>query len=214
MRQRIVVIGAGGFGREALDVIEAMNRGSANPVFEVVGVVDDQPSSQAVERLADRKVPLLGSIDQWLESPVGDCYVIGVGSPQARARIAARFEDLSLAAAVLIHPAATVGSRPWIGSGSVICGGAQVSTNVRLGRHAHVNPNATIGHDAVVGDFVSINPAATVSGDVTIGRESLVGAGSVVLQGLTIGEGCTIGASACVTREVFVGATVRGVPAR
>ena len=54
-----------------------------------------------------------------------------------------------------------------------------------LGRHVHVNPNATIGHDAVLGAFVSVNPGAVVSGEVVVGEGTLLGASSTILQGLT-----------------------------
>ena len=97
--------------------------------------------------------------------------------------------------------------------GVVVCGGgAHVSTNVRLGRHVHVNPNATIGHDSILESFVSVNPAAIISGDVHVRSRTLIGAGAIVLQGLSIGAGTTVGAGAVVTRTVPDGVVVKGVP--
>jgi sugar O-acyltransferase (sialic acid O-acetyltransferase NeuD family) len=208
----IVVVGAGGFGRESLDVIEAIN--AATPTWELVGVVDDAPAAIQVERLADRRIQHLGGLDALLHAQTPIDYVVGIGSPRIRERVAARLDAAGFAAATLVHPAASVGSCTELEEGVVVCGGAQISTNVRLGKHVHVNPNATIGHDARLDGFVSINPAAVVSGEVEIGSGTLIGAAAVVLQNLTIGADAVVGAAACVTRNVPPGATVKGVPAR
>lgn len=214
MTVKVVVVGAGGFGREALDVIEAVNGAATSPFFEVLGVLDSGPSEMNLTRLAARGIRFLGDEDAWLGSGSKAQYLIGIGSPTIRQRIDEKFVAAGLAAATVVHPSATVGTQVELAAGVVICGGAQVSTNVTLGRHVHVNPNATIGHDSRLGEFVSINPAATVSGEVTIGDRVLVGVGSVILQGLSIGADSVIGASACVVCDLPNGVVVKGVPAR
>jgi sugar O-acyltransferase (sialic acid O-acetyltransferase NeuD family) len=209
----LVVVGAGGFGREVLDVVEAINRGASPPLFDLLGVLDARPSDLNLTRLSEREVEYLGSESDWLASGNAASYIIAIGAPRARASVQAAFLKAGLSAATLVHPDAVLGSQVTVGEGSVICGGVQISTNVTLGHHVHVNPNATIGHDAVLADFVSVNPGATVSGEVNIGALSLVGAGSVILQGLSVGESAVVGASACVVRDVPAGRTVMGVPA-
>lgn len=213
MTDDLVVIGAGGFGRETLDVIEAINAVAAEPVWRVLGVLDDGPAELQLERLRARGYAHLGSLDEADRHPDAH-FVVAIGSPAARLRIAADAEARGLRAATLIHPAAVIGSQAVISAGTVICAGAQVSTNVHLGSHVHLNPGAIVGHDARLEDCASVNPGAIVSGEVRICSRALIGAGAVVLQGLTVGEGATVGASACVTRDIPPGATVKGVPAR
>jgi len=212
--QAVVVIGAGGFGRETLDVIEAVNRAATRPIFEIVGVVDDAPSALDQERLAARGIAWIGTIHAWLAEKTTAQFLIGIGNPIVRTAIDARLISAGRVAATVIHPNATIGSRSVIGAGTIVCSGAEISTNVTLGANAHINPNATVGHDTVLADCVSINPGAVVSGDVSIGPQTLIGAAAVILQGLSVGTRCVVGASACVTRDVADESTIKGVPAR
>lgn len=212
-----VLIGAGGFGRETLDVVEANN---ASPLIKdeakirILGVVDDSPSNVNVERLSQRGYKHLGSIDYLIDEFEPRHFIIGIGAPKIKQIVSKRFEDAGWIPLTLIHPSAVIGSVESIGLGTIICGGVQLSTNTRLGRHIHLNPNATIGHDTVLEDFVSVNPGAVVSGEVHIGPFTLVGAGSVILQQLTIGANALVGAGACVTRTVPDSTIVVGIPAR
>lgn len=213
MSRDVVVVGAGGFGRETLDVVEAAIRAGVG--FRLLGVVDSNPSDANLGRLRDRNVPYLGSEDGWLnEGRTRVAYLVGVGSTAARERVVRRFDGAGLDPISVIHPAAVVGTRSAIGAGTVICAGVQMSTNVTTGRHVHVNPGAIVGHDATLEDYVSVNPAAVVSGEVSVGRGALIGAGAVILQGLRVGAGAIVGAAACVVHDVGAGAVVKGVPAR
>lgn len=210
----LVVVGAGGFGRETIDVVDAIN--TARPgSLQVLGVVDDSPSALNLRRLAARGLVHLGSVDIWLEE--GDQqanYVIAVGDPAVRRKLAEKFDAAGRRATTLVHPSAIIGSLCIMGFGTVICAGVQISTNVSLGAHVHLNPSVTIGHDTVLRQFVSVNPAATVSGECVVGEGALLGAASVVLQQLTLGAGAVVGAAACVVRDVAEHTVVRGVPAR
>jgi sugar O-acyltransferase (sialic acid O-acetyltransferase NeuD family) len=214
MPTEVVVVGAGGFGRETLDVIEAHNAGASPDQVIVIGVVDDNPSEINLDRLQARGYRHLGGVSHVLETVPAAGYVLGVGNSAGRRNLSAAFDLKGWAAVTVVHPAAVLGSRSRIADGAVICGGVQLSTNTLVGNHVHLNPNATVGHDTVLEDFVSVNPAATISGQVTVGAGALVGAGAVILQGLSVGADSVVGAGACVTRSVAPNTTVVGVPAR
>lgn len=206
----VVVVGASGFGRECLDVLEAMIASGA--AIELVGVVDDGPSDVNLQRLRARRVEYLGSIASWLAHRGNERYVLGIGNPAVRSEIVATLDLAGARAASAVHPSAQFGAETVPAEGLVVCAGATLSTNVRLGRHVHINPNATIGHDAELRDFVSINPAAVISGDVRVDAGTLVGASATILQGLSVGKGTIVGAGSVVTKNVPAGVVVKGVP--
>ena len=210
----LVVVGAGGFGRETLDVVAALNAQNKRPVFELLGVIDADPSELNLDRLRALNVAFLGTEAEWIAQGKSAEFVVAIGSPKVREKVARFFREAGYSAATIVHPSAGIGAATNIGAGSIVCAGAQISTNVRVGEHVHINPNATIGHDTILANFVSVNPAAVVSGDVTVDSQVLIGAGAVVLQGLAVGTGSTIGAAACVVRDVPATTTVKGVPAQ
>ena len=212
--QALVVVGAGGFGREVIDVVDAINGAAPAPEWELCGVADDMPSRANLERLSRRGAAYLGTVEELLSRAEPAHYVIGIGSPDVRRSIAERFDQAGWSAATLIHPSATWGFDVRVGEGSVICAGVRLTTNIGLGRHVHLNPNVTVGHDTELGDFVSMNPARSVSGDCTIEDDVLIGVGAVVLNQLRVCAGAVVGGNACVVKDVLPGATVKGVPAR
>lgn len=205
----LVIVGAGGFGRETVDVVRAIN--SVTPTWRLLGVVDDTPSQVNLARLRALDVAHLGALSV---TPTGTAVAVGVGSPRARSAIVSALSLPDHHFPALIHPTAIVGSQFHHGAGLIVLGGVSIGTNVRLGHHVHLNGHAVLGHDAVCDDFVSINPNATLSGECTVGTHTLVGANSTVLQQLTLGAGVTVGAGACVTHSVTDDSTVVGVPAR
>lgn len=207
--KNVIVVGAGGFGREILDILREQNR-------SVTGVVDDSPSPANLALLQAQDVPWLGTVDELIAdyAPSELEYLIGIGSGNARESIDRRLTSAGFDAARAIHPTATWGFGVTFAPGAVVCAGTRLTTNIQVGRHVHLNLNVTVGHDTVLGDYTSVNPGAAVSGSVTVEKGVLIGANAFVLQGLTLGEASIVGASSAVVRTVESRTTVAGVPAR
>lgn len=202
------MVGAGGLGREMLDVIEAMIE--AGHALEFLGFADDGDVDE--ERLARRGAALLGPVSA--VSTLGAAYAIGIGDGAARQRIDEALSAAGCEAATLMHPMATVGGDCRIGAGCLLAAGSRVTTNITLGRHVQLHVNTTVGHDTTLGDFVTVLPGATVSGGVELGLGATVGTGANILPGVVVGDGAVVGAGAVVVDDVAAGITVVGVPAR
>ncbi|MEO8692710.1 MAG: NeuD/PglB/VioB family sugar acetyltransferase [Acidimicrobiales bacterium] len=206
----LVIIGAGGHGRETLDIVQAINARAAT--FEFLGFVDERTDNESL--VAARGSHILGPLASLRDREQQIRYVIGIGVSSHRRQIDRQLTEWGFEAAVLVHPDATLGAFVALGPGVVIAAGARITTNVTLGRHAHVNVNASVSHDCRIADYVTVSPGVTVSGNVSIGEGTLVGAGSTVIQNLSIGAWVTVGAGAVVVTDLPDAVTAVGIPAR
>ncbi|MEO5838823.1 MAG: acetyltransferase [Acidimicrobiales bacterium] len=206
----LVIIGTGGHGRETLDIVDAINARSAT--FEFLGFVDEQRDNESL--VAARGAHIVGPLTSLRDHEKHIRYVIGIGVSAARRQIDRQLTDWGFEAAILVHPDATLGAVVELGAGVVIAAGARITTNVTLGRHAHVNVNASVSHDCRVADYVTISPGVTVCGNVAIGEGTLIGAGSTVIQNLSIGAWTTVAAGAVVVTDLPDAVTAVGIPAR
>lgn len=207
--ERLVVIGAGGMGRCALDVIDEMNRAGAR--FEVVGVLDDGHPDEIL--LKARDVEYLGPVAAIHDLPPDVGYVIGIGSTRAKRAIDAALMSTGRPSPILVHPNVHAGFDVEFSPGAIICSHVSIENHIRLGRHAHVNQNSTVGHDTVIGDYCTVSPLVAVSGNVTMSEAVFVGTGAAIRQGTNLHRCSTVGMSACVLGDVEADATVVGVPA-
>lgn len=188
---RIVIYGAGGFGREVLTAARAM--------------------PEAI--LADDRLTGPGIIKT---SQIGnDPAVIAIADGAVRKRIAGTIQR----AGRVIAPTAVIGADVGIGEGAIICDFAMVTASARIGRHFHANIYSYVAHDCVIGDFVTFAPKVCCNGNVHIEDDVYVGTGAIIRNGtpdrpIVIGRGAVIGMGAVITRSVPAGATMVGNPAR
>ena len=209
MADDLVIVGAGGHGRETLDIVEAMNEAGTGQ-WNFLGFVDDGEVRE--DRLARRG----GRGRRGSRSSTREAvrYVIGIGDPATRETVAERMTLAGFVPATLVHPEASVGSDVRMAEGVVLAAGAQVTTNVSLERHSQLNVGAVVSHDCEVGAFVTFSPGTLVNGECRVGDRAFFGTGAIVTPGLRVGADAKVGAGAVVLEDVPEGATVVGVPAR
>jgi sugar O-acyltransferase (sialic acid O-acetyltransferase NeuD family) len=208
-REQVVILGAGGFGRNILDVLDALNR--QRPRYRVLGFLD--PDEHALP-VTNRPGGTVIGTDEDLAG-LDARFAISVASTKVRRELdRAAVRAGKHAVNALVHPTCSIGADVDVGAGTVLTAGVRVASNVVMGRHSHVNFNSTIGHDAVLGDFVTVFPQVAISGYATLEQGVTMGTGSAVIPGVRIGAGAIVGAGAVVVRDVPPHVTVVGVPAR
>ena len=207
-RERIAIIGAGGFAREVRWLLAEVGG------FDFVGyLVSD------LEALGphDSKDEVLGDFN-WLRANPRrvESLALGIGNPTPRRDIgrslAGEFPDLEWPA--LVHPSVVYDNSCTFGKGVLVCAGVVATVNVRIDDFAMVNLSCTLGHEARIGQASVLNPTVNISGGVAVGPEALIGTGAQILQYVSIGEAAVVGAGAVVTKDVAGNTTVVGVPAK
>ena len=201
MSKDIIVIGAGGFGREALWTIERINE--KEPVWNILGFADDDP------KLAGRSVegyPVLGSIEQADKDYPGAAVFIALGDNALRESVYRRLRGHDFP--ILVDPTADVAATADIRHGTFIGPRAVVSVGTRLGKFVIVNARAGVGHDSALDDFSQVCPGASLSGHTTVGKAVFIGTNACTVPGITLGAQAKVAAGTPVYASVAEGATV------
>lgn len=207
----LLLIGAGGFARETVELVRAINRRA--PTWELLGLLDDDPELRGHELLG---VPVLGPCSAASEHPEA-ALVACVASPDEplrRLRLIGRLGLPLERFATLVHPTAVVAESATIGPGSVLHAHTVLTAEVSIGWHVAVMPHVVLTHDDAVGDGVTFGAGARVAGAVRIEAGAYIGAGALLRERITVGAGATIGMGAVVTRPVPAGEVWHGSPAR
>jgi sugar O-acyltransferase (sialic acid O-acetyltransferase NeuD family) len=207
----LLIVGAGGFGREAAEAVAAVN--DDIPTYELLGFLDDNPDAAGTEV---EGIPVLGPISSVADHPTA-LVVVSTGHPGfyfSRRRIVARLGLPAERYATIIHPLASIGRSVEVGRGTVFLAGAVATAGVRIGAHVAVMPGAVFTHDDVVGDYATFGSGARLAGRVTVGEGAYVGSGALIRESLSVGAWALIGLGSVVLEDVPVAEVWVGVPAR
>ena len=203
MTRDIIIVGAGGWGRETAWILERINAAAPDPAWRILGYADDDPAKAG---LSIEGYPVVGSVDRASKDHPGASIVVAVGDNAARESIYRRLRGHDFP--VVADPTAVVAPTAEIRHGVFIGPMAVVAAGAEIGKFAIVNTHAGVGHDAKMGDFSQLCPGAALSGHSTIGERALMGTNSCTCPGVTVGAGAKIAAGMPVYADVPDGATV------
>lgn len=202
----IIIVGAGGFGREVYFLIKWIN--DIKPTWNIKGFINDVPVDLNSK---DITVPILGTIRDWV--PTQDVvFAMGIASPAGKEKVAKILKGRGARFATLVSPEVLICPTAQLGEGTVITVPSIIGDSVRIGCFVNV-AGSMIGQDAVIGDFSTTTGYANIT-NAKLGKRVFVGSHAVILNGRKVGDDAFVGACSCVVRNVPAGATVFGNPAK
>ena len=227
--KNLLIIGAGGFGREVLNWVLDHSRNNLD--WKVGGFLDSR--SSALDGFATESqglpnaVPYLPEVHKHFSRAFGivgdpmtyipgpeDVFLCALGDPAERRRYAKPILDKGGYFMVLVHPHALVSTFSTLGRGSIIGPFASVSPDAHIGEFVTVNSYTGIAHDARIGDWCEIDGHCLIAGRAQIGTGARIHGGAVITPDARVGDEAVVGAGSVVFGRVPAGVTVIGNPAK
>lgn len=205
----IVIVGAGGFGREVKTLIDDINR--QEPTYKFRGYYDDGYKAKTLINGFE----VLGGVSDLNKIASKLNVAIAVGNPRVKKSIVERLTNMNLSFPILIHPSVLKSQdQITIGNGSIICAGNILTCNIKIEDFVILNLMCTVGHDVTIKRYSSFMPSVNISGEVQIQEGVYVGTGAKIINQLKIGENTIIGAGAVVSKSLPANCTAVGIPAK
>ena len=156
MQEKLLLVGAGGFGRMAAE--QAMLQ------YDCAFVDDGQ--SVGVEICG---IPVVGGLADLPELRKGyDLLVVGIGNNQFRAQVYEKAEALGFAFPNIVAPSAYVSPYAKLGCGCVVLQNACVQNGASVGDGVLLNAGTEVHCDATVGNFARIGSNCTICNKATV----------------------------------------------
>lgn len=203
----LIIVGAGGFGREILEVIKHINR--EKPTYNILGFInDDLTSLDAYE--VSKEYKILGTIKDW--QPTGnEVYAMGITSPAGKKKVAELLKARGAQFETIISPRVFMADYVTMGEGVVITA-FSVQENAKIGNFVTI-AGSVVGGTCEIGDYTTTTAFANLTNS-KIGSGVFVGSHAVILNNLKIGDNSMICAGSIVFNNIKPGTKVWGSPAK
>src|SRR5258708_4185222 len=147
--KKLLIAGAGGFGREVLFWAEEIPPKMRE--WEVAGFLDDD--ADALKGFAYSH-KILGPLRGYQPKP-DELVLLTLSEPRLKLKMASMLKEAGARFASLVHPTARIGPTVTLGQGCIICPHVCIPCDAQIGDFVHINSNTTVAHDTVIGGGTS-----------------------------------------------------------
>ena len=157
MKENLLILGAGQYGKVALDIARAMN------------------SFDRIDFLDDEKDVAIGSFQDYQK--FADTHrnaVVAIGNPSDRIQWLEALKESGFVPAKLIHPTAVISSAASLEAGTIVEPMVVVHPGAVVGKGCILSAGAVVNHDSVVEEGCHVGCNASIASDATLPRFSKV----------------------------------------
>ena len=205
--KELIIVGAGGCGREVLQWAKDINQDSEQWIIK--GFIDDNLNALEKKDCSHR---VIGTIKDWVPSS-NEVFTCCLGSPTAKYTVIELLKRKGAVFTNIIHPNTIIADTAIIGEGVIIYPNAFISCNTKIGSFVTLLMSA-LGHDAVVGDYTTISAFCDITGYVNVGKSVFMGSHVTIIPNMAIGDGAYLGAGSVVVTPIKPNTKVMGNPAK
>jgi sugar O-acyltransferase (sialic acid O-acetyltransferase NeuD family) len=202
---KIVIVGAGGNGRDVLWTLKDLKK------FNVIGFIEEN------KELWGKKIhniPVLGG-DNWFDENSEKIQVVITPSdPKDREKTYEKIKNKNIEFPNIIHPSVIMSDSVTLSQGIVIQAGCLLAADAKISEFALINLDCTVGHDTQIKKFVTISPGCHIAGNNIIQKNAYLGSGVVTKEKISIGSNSVIGAGSVIINDIRENSLAVGIPAK
>ena len=203
----LAIYGAGGLGREVLELARIINRSEKRwdrLVFIDDGNVEAIVSGCEVYSYESAREEFKTNLE----------VIVGIGEPLTRKMIYEKLNKDCITTPNLIHPDVYIPESAKIGFGVIIQIGCFISCNVLINNYTYIHPHCNIGHDDILDEGCMISGFCNIGGEVKIGKWTYLGLSTAIKQTVKVGDYSIIGMGSVVLKDIPDEMIALGNPAR
>lgn len=204
----LYIVGAGGMGRELLNIILDIHK-TKGERWRLMGFLDD---TEHPLKDKDCDLTVVGSIQNYYPKN-NDALAMGIADPEAKRKISGLLKARGAHFETIVSPGVNGGRHNEVGEGVVFYPGFAMTVNCKIGNFCTLL-TCGIGHDCIIGDFCTISSLCNIMGGANVGSGVYMGGNCVIAPHTHIGDNAYLCLGSVVLKDVKAGSKVMGNPAR